>query len=70
MTQWPIRFALVFALVFVVHPIVVYLWNLTFPPEGAFNWGPIWWRTFILAFVYALAVTIVLPLVEGRKGKR
>jgi len=66
MRQLLFRFALIFTLVFVLHPIVVYLWNLAFPPEDAFDWGLVCWRAFVLA----LLVGIILPLVERWRGKR
>ena len=65
-----VLFALIFALVFVLHLIVVYFWNLAFPPEGTFDWGMMWWRAFVLAFVAAITLGIVLPLAEQWRGNR
>ena len=56
-----IRFAITFAVVFVVNAIVVYLWNLIAYGQGAFNWG--------LSFTLAVIVGIVLPVTRVMMSK-
>ena len=56
-----IRFAITFAVVFVVNAIVVYLWNLIAHGQGTFNWG--------LSFTLAVIVGIVLPVTRAMMSK-
>ena len=55
------RFAFVFALTFVVNAIAIYLWNLVFHGQGAFNWG--------LSFTLAVILGIILAFERARKSK-
>ena len=57
-----IHFVIIFALVFVVNPIVIYVWNIIRHGEGSFNWQ----TTFVLAIVLG----IVLPLVGAWESKK
>ena len=59
--EFLIRFVIVFAVVFVVNAIVVYLWNLIVHGEGAFNWG--------LSLTLAIVVGIILPLTRAMTSK-
>jgi uncharacterized membrane protein YagU involved in acid resistance len=59
--EFLIRFVIVFAVVFVVNAVVVYLWNLIVHGEGAFNWG--------LSFTLAIVVGIILPLTRAMTSK-
>ena len=56
-----IHFVIFFALVFVINPIVIYVWNLIRHGEGAFNWQ----TTFFLAIVLG----VVLAVERARKSK-
>ena len=56
-----IRFAIIFALVLVINPIVVYVWNLVRHGEGAFDWQ--------LSFTLAIIVGIILAVERARKSK-
>ena len=59
--EFLIRFVIVFAVVFVVNAIVVYLWNLIVHGEGAFNWG--------LSLTLAVILGIVLPIIRTMTSK-
>ncbi len=56
-----IDFAAVFAIVFVVNAIVVYLWNLLRHGQGAFDWE--------ITFFFAITLGIALPWVERMQKK-
>ena len=59
--EFLIRFVIVFAVVFVVNAIVVYLWNLIMHGQGTFDWG--------LSFTLAIVVGIILPLTRAMMSK-
>ncbi len=58
-----IHFVIYFALVLVVNPIVVYVWNLVRHGEGAFDWA----TTFTLAVI--LGIVLALTRVTMSKEK-
>ena len=56
-----IQFVTIFALVFVINVIVVYLWNLIAHGEGTFDWG--------LSLTLAIVLGIILPIVRAMMSK-
>ena len=56
-----IDFVIVFALAFVTHTIVVYLWNLIRHGEGAFDW--------VFSLTLAIVLGIVLPITTAMMSK-